>query len=150
MPAHDQEISMTTTRARRLAILLGLTALIAGSLSVAATDSSPEPSADLLEGELFTPAPQPMGGCITCVGNYLTDTHWGMGTSCSEALQDLDSQVKAAARAPCQSMYGFLTAPCNTQLFPIQCWFKAETGQWIYDGYLEYGCLEGDYFCPEW
>lgn len=154
---------MNPTRTRSLTFLLGLTVLLAASVSMAATDSpseSAQPAADPaaegavataeLDSQLFTPAPQQMGQCITCVGYYVTDTHWGAGANCNEALADLQAQTTASARAHCQSFGGFISHPCNTQLLPDQCWFKQMTGEWIYDGRLAYGCLEGDYFCPEW
>lgn len=138
-----------TATCTRLFTLLGLTVLLAASFPVAASDSPP-PVDPLAIGEIQTVRePQPTGQCITCVGSYATNVHWGVGANCSASLQDLQNQVNAAANSFCAGISFWGT--CNsTLIITTQCWYKAMTGEYVTDGYLLHGCLEGDYFCPEW
>lgn len=132
----------------RYLVILGLTVLLAASLSVSATDSSDDPVAQPAEEGLFVPEAEPMGECITCEGSYQTPDAWGKGEDCGESLNDLESQVNADAFDFCRNTLGLIGA-CDVQVIITgSCTYS--NGEFVTDGHGIHGCLEGDYFCPEW
>ena len=109
------------------------------------TSTAPVPASDLELAELFTPEPTPTAGCWGCGGSYTTSpgggaaSHWGFGNSCTEALNDLTSQTRAAANAFCLAYEDGGT--CNFRVVQTAaCWWSASYGKYVVDGYANFSC----------
>lgn len=84
--------------------------------------------------------------CSQCVGFYTTSpggnqaSHWGLGSSCTAAANDLSTQLFIAANDDCESR-GFLMGACNQQVVVLgSCWWSTQYQKYVRDGYINYGC----------
>lgn len=67
--------------------------------------------------------------------DYVTSMHWGMGSSCTAAHNDLLAQVNQEASADC----GGVTKTCfGALVVTTSCHY--EDGMYVEDGYKEYSC----------
>ncbi len=88
-----------------------------------------------------SPLIQPAWFCDNCSGNYNTAIHWGGGSNCSLAFQNLSYQIVAAANAFCVSIGRSFS--CSGGVVVTQACYYAH-GQWVVDGRLNHGCAS---FC---
>ncbi|MEM9558083.1 MAG: hypothetical protein AAGC60_27750 [Acidobacteriota bacterium] len=132
-----------------LILLLAMT--LALTLTVFAAEDTPEPVQTEVGGEFDLTLVNPpevefAGSCLTCVGSFDTGQFWEMGSDCASAADATEAAARAAANADCRSDGSFMPA-CNFTFFVDQCYDK--DGGKVVDGHANYGCWEGDYFCPE-
>jgi hypothetical protein len=90
--------------------------------------------------------------CSVCEGSYTTavgganpSSHWGKGSDCSAAYNDLSTQIYQAAQADCRAR-GYMSS-CDVQVVELACYFS--NGQYISDGYGNYSCRTWGPFCQE-
>lgn len=97
-----------------------------------------------IELPLQTPAPKPTAPpCQACATGFTTSpgggqaSHWGHGSDCTSAQNDLRSQLLAAANAFCMDLDGL--PRCSFQVVhTVACWWNGS--QYVSDGYANFGC----------
>lgn len=145
---------------KKVLILLACT-LVAGVLGAVAAEPPSEPATPTapataaepapidFESGLFTPAPEPADPCHRCMGLLRSTSpgggaasHWGFGSSCSIALQDVTNQLWSAAADICVDD-GALGACSLTVVQTAPCWWNGS--QWVIDAYATFKCMQ--YLC---
>jgi hypothetical protein len=102
-------------------------------------------STPVLESDLFAPEALQTASCWSCVGGNTTSpgggaaSHWGLGSSCTDAQASLTTQTRTAALNDCwnrgaENLCGF------TVVVTAACWWNSGYGQYVVDGYANYSC----------
>lgn len=123
---------------RKLLALAVLVTSLVGPGALAGADTPTGPG-----GDLFTPEPIETAVCWSCAGSYTTSpgggaaSHWGMGSSCSAAQTDFNSQTGSAANQVCWGE-GAEYACAISRVVTAACFWNGSMYQ--IDGYANFKC----------